>query len=65
VFSAKYVESTKYCSLKWVNTHKINPNYLMTTPNYRDIEYQTIDMDETCTTEASKSINLKNSSLVT
>jgi hypothetical protein len=39
------------------NVHKINPNYLMTTHNYRDIEYQPIDMDETCTTGASKTIN--------
>jgi hypothetical protein len=31
------------------NVHKINPNYLTTTHNSRDTEYQPIDMDETWT----------------
>jgi hypothetical protein len=39
--------------------HKINPNHLMTTHNFKDTEYQQSKMDETCTTEASISINLK------
>ena len=53
------MEKYKILLTEMGNVHKINPNYLMTTHNYRDIEYQPIDMDETCATRASKSINLK------
>jgi len=47
-FSVQYKIHGKYKILltEMGNVHKINPNYLTTTHNYRDIEHQPINMDE-------------------